>query len=63
MSFLGLALPGNVPGADPTSQFILGSIIFTILILVNIVSPRYAIRTLTVLVVIGVVASSWRSSF
>jgi len=54
MSFLGLALPGNVSGADPTSQFILGSIIFTILVLVNIVSPRYAIRTLTVLVVIGV---------
>jgi len=55
MSFLGLALPGNVSGADPTSQFILGSIIFTILVLVNIVSPRYAIRTLTVLVIIGVV--------
>lgn len=54
MSFLGLALPGNISGADPTSQFILGSIIFTILVLVNIVSPRYAIRTLTVLVVIGV---------
>ncbi len=55
MSFLGLALPGNISGADPTSQFILGSIIFTILVLVNIVSPRYAIRTLTVLVIIGVV--------
>ena len=53
-SFLGLALPGNVSGADPTSQFILGSVIFTILVLINIVSPKYAIRTLTVLVVIGV---------
>jgi len=53
-SFLGLALPGNVSGADPTSQFILGSIIFTVLVVINIVSPKYAIRTLTVLVVIGV---------
>jgi amino acid transporter len=53
-NFLGLALPGNVPGADPVSQFILGSIIFTILVLINIVSPKYAIRTLTVLVVIGI---------
>ena len=54
-SFLGLALPGNVPGADPTAQFILGSIIFTILVLINIVSPKTAIRTLTVLVVFGVI--------
>jgi amino acid transporter len=55
MSFLGLALPGNVSGADPTSQFLLGSIIFTILVLVNIVSPKTAIRTLTVLVVFGTI--------
>ena len=55
MSYLGLALPGNVPGSDPTSQFILGSIIFTILVLVNIVSPKTAIRTLTVLVVFGTI--------
>ena len=53
-SFLGLALPGNVSGADPMSQFILGAIIFTILVLINILSPKYAIRMLTVLVVIGI---------
>jgi amino acid transporter len=54
-SFLGLALPGNVSGADPMSQFILGSIIFAVLVIINIVSPKTAIRTLTVLVVIGVI--------
>jgi amino acid transporter len=54
-SYLGLALPGNLSGSDPMSQFVLGSVIFTVLVVINIVSPKYAIKLLTILVVIGVV--------
>jgi amino acid transporter len=54
-SFTGLALPGNIQGADPLMQFILGSVIFAVLIAINIFSPRFAIKTLTVLAMIGIV--------
>jgi len=52
-NFLGLALPGNVPGSDPMSQFILGSLIFAALISIDILGPKYAYKLLTVLTVIG----------
>ena len=52
-SYLGLALPGNVSGSNPMEQLILGSIIFTVLVLINIVSPKLAIKLLTVFVIIG----------
>jgi len=54
-SYLGLALPGNVSGSNPMAQFLLGSVIFTALVVINIVSPKHAIKLLTVLVVIGTV--------
>lgn len=53
-NFLGLALPGNVTGSDPLLQFIVGSVMFAVLIGINIFSPRYAVRISTVLAVIGV---------
>ena len=52
-SFLGLALPGNVSGANPLAQFVLGAVIFALLIVFNIVSPKYAVKTVTVLALVG----------
>jgi len=54
-SFLGLALPGNVQGADPLLQFVLGAVIFALLIGFNIVSPKYAFKTVTILAVVGMI--------
>jgi amino acid transporter len=55
MNMLGLAVPGNVSGADPVSQCIIGSIIFTILIALNIFAPRLTSKLLTFLTVLGMV--------
>ena len=54
-SFLGLALPGNVQGANPTLQFLLGALIFALLIGFNIVSPKYAFKTVTILAILGMI--------
>ncbi len=56
-SFLGLALPGNIPGADTTSQFILASLLFVILIAINILKPKAGYRLVSVLMIIGVAAT------
>jgi amino acid transporter len=51
--FLGLALPGNIPGADVTSQFILAVVIFSILIAVNIFKPKAGYKLVSSLMLIG----------
>jgi len=51
---LGLALPGNIPGADVLSQFILGVAIFGLLIAVNIWRPKWGYRIVSVCTVIGI---------
>ncbi|PSN84850.1 hypothetical protein B9Q02_08580 [Candidatus Marsarchaeota G1 archaeon BE_D] len=53
-SFLGLALPGNIPGSDPTAQIIIGGAIFVILILVNIFKPSAGFRLVSILTLIGI---------
>ena len=53
-NFLGLALPGNVPGADPMSQFILGMVIFGVLIVVNILKPKAGYKIVSVFTVVGI---------
>ncbi len=52
--YLGLALPSFIPGAEPISQFVLGSVIFTILIVVNIFRPKFGYKVVSVLTIIGV---------
>ena len=54
-NMLGLALPSNISGSDPMSQCILGSLIFAALIAINIFTPKFASKLLTVLTVVGMV--------
>lgn len=51
-NFLGLA----VPGLDPTSQFILGSVIFALLIGLNIFRPKEGYKLVSGLIIFGIAA-------
>jgi len=53
-SFLSLALPGNIQGADPLSQFIVGIVIFGVLILINVVKPKAGYKIVSVFTVFGI---------
>ncbi len=53
---LGLALPGNIPGGDPLSQFLLASSLLIILIGVNIIRPRFGFKLISIFWVIGIIA-------
>ena len=53
-SFLGLALPGNAQGAEPMFQFLLGILIFGILIVVNILKPKAGYKIVSVFTVVGI---------
>jgi amino acid transporter len=55
-SLLGLALPGNIPGADVVSQFVLGAIIFAVLIGINILRPKIGYKLVSVLSIIGILS-------
>jgi len=55
-NFLGLALLGNIQGADVMSQFILGAIIFAILIGINIIRPKIGFKLVSVLSIIGILS-------
>ena len=52
---LSLALPGNVSGADPMSQFLLGTGIFVLLIAVNILRPKVGYKIVSLFTAIGIV--------
>ena len=52
---LSLALPGNLSGADPMSQFLLGTVIFALLIAVNVVRPKVGYKIVSVFTTIGIV--------
>jgi amino acid transporter len=47
-NMLGLALPGYTPGSNPLGQFVLGSTLFTALIVVNILRPRLGFKLISV---------------
>jgi amino acid transporter len=53
--FLGLALPGYLPGSAPAYQFILGAAIFAILIAINIFRPKAGYKLVSVLTVFGII--------
>ena len=46
---LGIA----VPGMNPAGQFLIGAVIFTFLILVNVLKPKYGYRLVTVCLIFG----------
>ncbi len=56
LTMLGLALPGNIPGADPFSQFILASVLVFTLVAVNIVRPRLGFKLISTFWIIGMLA-------
>src|SRR5208282_260236 len=50
----GLALPGNIQGANTVSQFVLSIIIFGAIIGVNIWRPKYGYKLVAVLSIVGI---------
>ncbi len=54
-SFLGLALPGNITGANTGEQFAVGAGIFAILVLANMIRPKIGYKIVTVTILLGVV--------
>ncbi len=55
MQFLGLALPGNIQGADTLSQFLIGMAIFALIIVVNVFKPKLGFKMVSVFTIIGIV--------
>jgi amino acid transporter len=55
-NLLGLALPGNVTGADTTSQFIVAIVILLVLVAVNIFRPKLAYKLISAFTILGVAA-------
>ncbi|MCL4519703.1 MAG: APC family permease [Thaumarchaeota archaeon] len=53
--YLGLAIPINY-GGDGVSQFVLGTIIYAILILLNIFRPKYGFKLVSATMVIGILS-------
>lgn len=56
-SMLGLALPGNVPGANLAAQFIVAAVIFAAIIAVNFFKPRAGYKLVAVSVIIAIAAT------
>jgi amino acid transporter len=55
---LGLALPGNISGADPSSQFLLATVMLVVLIAINIIRPRLGFKLISIFWIIGLMAIS-----
>ncbi len=54
-SYLSIALPSG-EGGDPTQIFILGAVIFAILIAINIFKPKAGYRLVSVFVLVGIIS-------
>jgi amino acid transporter len=55
-NLLGLALPGNVAGANTPSQFLLAAAIVVILVAINIVRPKIAYKMISAFTILGIAA-------
>jgi amino acid transporter len=55
-NLLGLALPGNVAGADTTSQFVVAIVILLVLVAINIFRPKLAYKLISAFTIVGVAA-------
>jgi amino acid transporter len=56
-NMLGLALPGNISGANLVAQFIIAAIVFAAIIAVNLVKPKVGYKLVAVTVIIAIVAT------
>ena len=54
-SLLGLALPGNITGADTTSQFIVATLIVLVLVVINIIKPKAAYKMISAFTILGII--------
>ena len=54
---LGLALPGNIPGANSAGQFVIAALIFVVLILANLLKPKLGFKIVAVAVIIAIIAT------
>jgi amino acid transporter len=52
--FTGLALSGGSPGSLPALQFVVGAAMLVVLVLINIVAPKYGYRLVSALITIGI---------
>jgi len=55
MGFLGLALPGNTPGAATGLQFLIATVIFALLIILNIFKPKWGYKVVTISILLGII--------
>lgn len=55
-SMLRLALPGNISGANPFSQFVLASTMLVVLIAINILRPKLGFKLISIFWIIGMIA-------
>ena len=53
---LGLALPGNIQGADTTSQFIVAAALLAVLFAINVIRPKIAYRLISLFTVVGIIS-------
>jgi glutamate:GABA antiporter len=56
-NMLPLALPGNIPGADLVSQFVISAIIFAVLIGINLLKPKAGYKVVAIAVIIAIAAT------
>ena len=52
-TLFGLAVPSDVPGSLPSYQFVLGALIFALLIAINIIKPKAGYRLVSILTIFG----------
>jgi amino acid transporter len=56
-NMLSLALPGNIPGANLTGQFVIAALIFAVLIAINLLKPKAGYKVVAVAVIIAIAAT------
>jgi len=54
---LGLALPGNISGANLGAQFVIAALVFVILIAANMLKPKLGFKIVAVAVLIAIIAT------
>ena len=52
-TLFGLAVPSDVPGSLPLDQFVVGALIFAVLVAINIVRPKAGYRLVSILTIFG----------